>query len=475
MYFVDNCVCSWSERDMRFELIGAIGIAQNSYFLADGGEAIVVDPRRDANIYVELAKDACADIIFIFETHRNEDYVIGSLELQNLTGADIAHGHQTPFKYGEHSLQDGDVFSVGRFRITALYTPGHTNESFCYVVTDTQSGKEPVMVFSGDTLFIGDVGRTDLPGLDIWQEMSEKQYHSLHDKIFTLGDHVLIYPGHGAGSICGHKLSDRHVSTLGYERMTNPLLQLKKEEFVEYIMGVKLRRPPYFQTMEVYNLEGPPLLKDAMVSRALTVPEFEKAMDEPNTVIVDTRNPDAYAASHLPGSYSIWLRGLGFFPGWVLKHDQHILLVLERIEDIETAKSYLWRLGYDNIVGYLCPGIDAWRNKGKPTEQIGALTATELKEQLAKDALLLVDIRETHEWEDGYVKGSKYIYVGELEEHADELPRDRPIATTCGWGGRGGLAASILRRLGFREISNVLGGLNAWKTLGYPLEKPSPN
>ncbi|MFX1301439.1 MAG: rhodanese-like domain-containing protein [Promethearchaeota archaeon] len=456
---------------MKFELINSPGIAHNSYFFADKGEAFVVDPRRDANIYFELAEEACANIIYIFETHRNEDYTIGSLELQNLTGAEIAHSRQTPFKYGEHSVKDGDTFSISRFRVEALHTPGHTNDSICYTVTDTASSKRPFMVFTGDTLFVGDIGRTDLPGLDIWKEMTEKQFQSLHEKLLPLGDDIFIYPSHGAGSICGHAISDRNFSTIGYERHTNPALQLDKDAFIEHIISIKLRRPPYFRKMEDYNLNGPPLLQNAPVPRALTVPEFEKAMEKSNTIVVDTRNPDAFAASHLAGSLSIWLNGLSYYPGWVLTYDQEILLVLERTEDIEKAKPFLWRLGYDNITGYLCPGIDAWRNKGKPTDQIGAITATQLKEKLEKNELLLIDVRETYECEAGFVDGSKYIYVGELANHVDELPRNTPLATTCGWGGRGSLAASILRKAGFSEVSNTLGGLNAWNALGYLLVK----
>jgi hydroxyacylglutathione hydrolase len=459
---------------MRFELIISPGTAHNSYFFADKGVAFVVDPRRDANVYLELANEECADILYIFETHRNEDYVVGSLELQNLTGAEITHSRKTQFKYGEHSVKDGDTFDISRFRVEALYTPGHTNDSICYSVTDTGNSSRPFMVFTGDTLFVGDIGRTDLPGLDIWEKMTEKQYHSLHEKLLPLGDDVLVYPAHGAGSICGHKLSDRNFSTIGYERHHNPVLQLEKEAFIEYVLGIKLRRPPYFRKMEEYNLDGPPLLRDALVPQALKVSEFEKVMEESTSIVVDTRNPDAFAASHLPGSLNIWLGGLSFYPGWTLTYDQEILLVLERTEDIETAKSYLCRLGYDNIVGYLCPGIDVWRKQGKPTDQIGAITASQLKERLEKKELRLLDVRSTAECEAGFVEDSTYVYVGELTQHLDKIPHDKPLATTCASGLRGSLAASILRRHGFSDISNVLGGLQAWEALGYPLSPECP-
>ncbi|MFX1319670.1 MAG: rhodanese-like domain-containing protein [Promethearchaeota archaeon] len=459
---------------MRFEIITSPGIAHNSYFFANNGEACVIDPRRDAQIYIDLAKQECAEILYIFETHRNEDYVIGSLELQNLTGAEIGHSQYTPFKYGEYRVKDGDTFNISHFRIEALYTPGHTNDCICYALTDTATSKRPFMVFTGDTLFIGDIGRTDLPGLDIWEEMTEKQYHSLHEKLLPLGDDVLIYPAHGAGSICGHKLSDRNFSTIGYEQTHNPVLQLEKEAFIEHILSIKLRRPPYFRKMEEYNLVGPPLLRDAPVPKALSVNQFKKALENPNTIVVDTRNPDAYAASHLAGSLSIWLRGLSFYPGWVITHDQQLVLIVERPEDMGVVKPYLWRLGYDNIIGYLCPGIEAWRNKGNPTDQFGTITTQQLKEKLEKNEIVLIDVRSTAECESGFVEGSKYIYVGELARHLDKIPRDKPLAIACATGLRGSLAASILRKHGFNDISNVLGGLKAWVALGYPMVQECP-
>jgi hydroxyacylglutathione hydrolase len=207
------------------------GLAHNSYFLADGGEAAVIDPRRDATIYTRLAKRECAKITFILETHRNEDYLVGSLELQNLTDAEILHSREQPFKYGEHNLVDGDTFSVGRLKIRAVYTPGHTNESMCYVVYDTAGSSIPLLVFTEDTLFAGDVGRTDLLGFDAKHEQSAKLYDSLHEKVLPFGDHVIIYPAHGAGSICGHHIGNREFSTVGYEKRTNPLLKLDKEAF----------------------------------------------------------------------------------------------------------------------------------------------------------------------------------------------------------------------------------------------------
>ncbi len=457
---------------MHFELITSEGLAHNSYFLAENGEALVVDPRRDVKVYLDLARRVCAKITYIVETHRNEDYVIGSIELQNLTGAEIAHSKETPFKYGEHRLVDGDVLDIGRFRIEALYTPGHTNDSICYVVSDPQVSKEPIMVFTGDTLFVGDVGRTDLPGLDLWEEMSEKQYNSIHTKLFSLGDHVLVFPGHGAGSICGHKLSDRNFSTLGYERLANPLFKLTKEDFVDYLVRLKLYRPPYFRRMEVFNLDGPPLLKNVPSPKALSVHEFEEALQEPNTIILDAREPAGFAGSHIPGSINIWLEGLSFFPGWVINYDQRILLVLERQTDLDMAVRYLWRIGFDNVIGYLCAGISEWRDKGKAIDTLSTLSASELKKRLEKKEVELVDVREFYELETGVVEGAEKIFVGFIPKQGDRLSKAKPIVTTCGWGGRGSIAASLLKRMGFKNIYNLMGGMRAWRARGYPVIKP---
>ncbi len=453
---------------MKLEIVTSAGLAHKSYFLVDNHEALVIDPRRDCEIYTEIAQKYCAKINYIMETHRNEDYVIGSLELQNLTDAEIVHSKETPFKYGEHRIGDGDTFALGRLRVEAVETPGHTNDSICYVVYDSALSKEPLMVFTGDTLFAGDVGRTDLPGLDIWQVQTEKLYRSLHEKLLPLGDHVIVYPGHGAGTICGSKLSDRSITTLGYERKTNPIFQLDKDAFVKYMMGLKLYRPPYFRKMEVYNLNGPPLLKDAPITKKLSVQEFEKTARSPDAIILDTRLPGAFAASHIPGSANIGLDDLAFFPGWVVTHDQQILLVLDHLSEFKTAKTHLQRLGFDNIKGYLCPNIAAWRNKGKPTNHLFPLTPTSLKEKLDRKELALLDVREHNEWDKGHITDAKHIYVGHLAAEAIDLPSDKPLAVICGSGRRASLAASLLRRIGYEDVYNVLGGMNAWKALGYP-------
>ena len=219
---------------MKIETVKSEGLAHNSYYFSDEGEAVVIDPRRDCEIYTQLAKKECAEIKYILETHRNEDYVVGSLELQNMTKAKIGHSNALPFKYGEHNLTDGDTLTVGNTKIKAVHTPGHTNESLCYVVY-TSGSSEASLVFTGDTLFAGSVGRTDLYGKTAQPAQAEKLYSSLREKLLSLGDHVLVYPAHGAGSVCGHSISNQEPTTIGYEKKTNPISAIKQGRFYSKI------------------------------------------------------------------------------------------------------------------------------------------------------------------------------------------------------------------------------------------------
>lgn len=456
---------------MRMEAIKSRGLAHTSYYLSDRGEAAVVDPRRDIQDYVTLAAEDCAEIRYVFETHLNEDFVVGSLELERAAGAEVCHSGETRFGYGDHDIEDGDSFMVGRLRVDCLHTPGHTVDSVCYAVHESpRSGS--FMVFTGDTLFVSDVGRTDLPGLDLWKEMSGMLHDSLHGKLLPLGDSVLVYPSHTAGSICGSHIGDRDVTTIGHERRTTPQLSLDREEFIQERLGNHMLRPPYFRRMEEWNLKGPPLLKDAPVPRLLRPDSFEEKMREPDTVVVDTRQSDAFAGSHIPGSISIWLGYMTYFPGWVLGYDQRLLLVNERKEDASTALRYLHRIGFDDIVGYLCPGIGAWRNMGKPIDTLASLSVDEFREVTEKGGVTVLDVREDGEWDGGHVEGAMHVYVGHIRDRLQEVPRDRPVAAVCASGRRSSIAASILKAEGY-DVSNVQGGMNAWKSKGFPVSIPS--
>jgi hydroxyacylglutathione hydrolase len=456
---------------VRLETIKSPGIAQASYYLSDSGEAIVVDPRRDVGSYFQLAAEDCTRIQFVLETHRNEDYVSGSVELKEAVGAEICHGKVTPFTYGDHNLTGNEVIPVGRLRVKTISTPGHTFDSFCYAVSDTRNGSEPFMVFTGDTLFIGDVGRTDLSGPEHWERLSGLLFDSIHEKLLPLGDHVLVYPAHTAGSVCGSRIGEREVSTIGWERKTNSVLRMGREDFVRNRLANKMLRPPYFRRMEEWNLNGPPPLRYVAEPRHLTIQDFETLWRQPDVTVVDTRNPDAFAASHIPGSLSIWLEGLAHYAGWVLSYEERVILVAEKREDAGGAINYLRRIGYDEVVGYLCPGIDGWRNRGKLTESFGVLTAPDLKDFLGRGSVTLIDVRDENEYASGHILGAKNMYVGHIAGMTSEISGGKPVVVICSWGGRGSLAASILRRSGIREVFNLLGGMNSWISLGYPVEK----
>lgn len=456
---------------MKLKTIKSEGLAHNSYYISDEGEAIVIDPRRDGEIYKKIADKECVGITYILETHRNEDYVVGSLELQNLTEAEIGHSNALPFKYGEHKLKDGDVLNVGNLKIKALYTPGHTDESLCYIVHGPQSSNEPVMVFTGDTLFVGSVGRTDLYGKKAQAQQARKLYQSLHEKLLPLGDHVIIYPAHGSGSVCGGNISSMEPSTIGYEKKTNPYLWLDEEDFVKRSESEELVVPRYFKKMEQLNLEGPPLLSELAFPRPMNVTEFADHMKAPEMLVVDTRNAYAFAGSHIPCSLSLWMGGTSVYSGWVMPIDQYIIFVLERPDDIGKVTARFQRLGFDNMCGYLCPGMNEWQEAGKPITSLGTMSVQQLKSALAKKEVVLVDVREPHEWREGYVEGAERVYFGELEEKADSLPKNKPVVVTCSVGNRSSIGASILERKGFKNVCNVLGGMTAWQTLGYPMKK----
>jgi hydroxyacylglutathione hydrolase len=288
--------------------------------------------------------------------------------------------------------------------------------------------------------------------------------------VLPLGDHVLVYPAHGSGSVCGFQISDRECTSIGYERKANVQLQLDKASFVKHIMRQPLLIPPYFAQMEQYNLDGPPPLRSAC--SPLSVAQFEEEMSKPDAVVIDAREPGAFAGSHIPGTLNIWLNGLSLFTGWVVTCAQRILLVVSQPEDVLVAQSYLWRLGFDNLIGYLCSGIQEWRNSGRPFDHIDTLSADQVKAMLDLNAITVLDVRDIREWETGHIRGAKHIYVGQLkdEAHAYQLPQDMPLVTQCTVGNRAGLAASILKKMGFSNVYNLLGGIRAWQNRGYPVE-----
>lgn len=454
---------------MMFQAIKSDVVAHISYIVGSKNEAVVIDPRRDSQIYSDIATRWGVRIKFIFETHRNEDYVIGSLELSNITGATVLHGPGLQWGYGV-TVKDNQEFLAGSLKIKALHTPGHSPDSTSYALYDSESGDQAVMVFTGDTLFVGDVGRTDFLGPEMTPTMSQKMYDSIMTRLLPLGEGVIVCPAHGAGSVCGGKIGEREISTLGIEKATNPMLTLSREEFVAYKVAEKHQTPPYFKKMEVYNLEGPPILGALPNPKALKPSEFDEKA-KMSAFIVDVRSPVAFGGAHIEGSFSLPPSRLSN-AGWVLTYDRPILLVTENPEALDFAVRNLLRLGFDKIEGYLVGGLEAWYKEGLPMAKVGLITARDLSKWIDKEkSVTVVDVRRENEWSEGHIEGAKHIYLGHLEKQASKLPRHGPIIVVCKTGNRSSFGASVLLRAGFDHVYNCLGGIDAWRKSGFPLVK----
>ena len=443
-------------------------VSQLSYFIGSGNTAFAVDPTRDIQQYLELAEKHGVNIKYIFETHRNEDFVIGSLELAKHTGAEIYHGDWPDWKYG-NVAEDGKEFRVGTLKVTALATPGHTPGCRSYAVTDLETGKEPILVCTGDSLFIGDTGRTDFGGPENRVKWSTWLYESIHEKLLPLGDHVLICPAHGSGSVCGSKIANREDSTLGAEKLMNPWLQLSREEFVKQKTEEHHNYAPYFKKIEVYNLEGAPEYGLGPTVKALSPGEFERMLNI-GAVVVDTRSPPSFASGYIKGSYNVSMSRLGM-AGWVLPYNKPILLILGNLSELDETVTSLARIGYDNIVGYMKPSIVSWYLTARPIERLGTLTAPELKEKLDNEDWTVLDVRSIEEYESGHIERSINLYAGLLWDNLDKIPRDKPIALICKSGTRSGFGSSILLKHGLEKIYNVMGGMTSWNNAGYPSVK----
>jgi len=453
---------------MIFEKIKSGVVAHLSYFIGSDDGAIVVDPRRDCQVYVDIAQRERMNIRYVFETHRNEDYIIGSLELAHLPGAEIYHGPWPKFEYG-NVVEDGQDFRFGKLRATAIHTPGHTPGCVSYAVTDLDSGEEPVLVCAGDTLFVNDTGRTDFGGSER-RKWSENLYDSIFNKLLPLGDHVVVCPAHGSGSVCGGGIADRELSTLGLERLMNPILQMTREEFVDHKVNEPHEYAPYFRMMEKYNVEGAPFIGYGPNPTALKPKAFREHLEK-GAVVVDARPPPAFGAGHIKGSYSLALKRLAS-GGWVLPYDKPILLVLGHQTHLDYVARSLVRMGYDNLGGYLVPSIVSWYKAALPVERLDMMVVTELEEKLENgEDWLVLDVRSKDEWLHGHIEGGLHIYVGLLEGRVDEVQKGKQIAVVCKSGTRSSLASSILLRAGRRNIHNVLGGMDAWKNAGYPTIK----
>lgn len=453
---------------MLFRRIKTPGLAHHAYVLACGrGHAVVVDPRRDAQDYLEIARTGELTITHILHTHRQEDFEFGSAALAAQTGARIVAGTHALFQRADVRLGDGEALEIGSTRFVACSTPGHTPESVSYAVYPETSKDVCWGVFTGDALFVGETGRTDLEDASKAGENAGRLYDAIHGKIAPLGDQALVFPAHGAGSACGGNISDRDDSTLGLEKRTNPVFLMSRAEFVEHKRSEKLPRPPYFAHMEEVNLEGGRPMRSPALVRVLQPRPFAEAGK--SGIIIDTRAPDAYAGAHVPGSYNIWLEGLSTFGGWIAEGERPIFLVTASPDSIETAVIHLARVGIDSVQAVLGGGVAAWREAGLAFHTAKTVTPAEAAAWLREKRVHILDVRDDMEWAEGHIPGARHVYVGELERKLDAVPGDKPVVVHCSVGNRSGLAVSMLLRHGRAETYNMLGGMKAWRSLALPL------
>lgn len=476
---------------MIFERIVSEGLAHYSYLFGDErtGVCAVVDPRRDVDVYLELTQQNNAQITHILETHIHADFVSGSRELADRTGAPIMVGATGEYGFEHQPLYDGERVELGEFTLQALHTPGHTPEHISFLISGGAGAEAPWGLFSGDTLFAGEVGRPDLLGDNQEEALARQLHHTLQTIILPLGDEIVIYPAHGEGSPCGANIGARKSSTIGYERQQNRLLQIDDPgQFVESVLAELAPAPSYYPRMKRINAEGPVILGQRPFLPPLPAEQFETERVGPDTIVLDTRSLEAFAGAHIPDALNIGLRPpfpiwagrildetLPLWAGQILHPDSRILLVAVDADAAEEARIDLARVGYEKVTSYLRKGIHDWTEKGKEIAHLKLLSVHELKRRLDENGpLQVVDVRSEKEWKEGHVPTATHIHVPDLEEQADKLDREQPVVTYCGSGYRASIAASILKREGFTDVYNVPGSISAWQTADYPMIKPDP-
>ncbi len=442
------------------------------------GDAFVVDPRRDIQEYIDLARARVLRITHIFETHVHNDYVSGARELAAATGARIHGSAEAGLQFEHVPVREGDEFRFGELVVRVLGTPGHTPEHVSYVVADSARSDAPALIFTGGDLLVGSIGRPDLLGRDIGRELAPQLFESLRTKILAQPDFVTVLPTHGAGSACGANLSSTRTSTIGYERITNPYLQAHSAKvFTELALAGQPTIPAYYDRMRALNQRGPRVLGTLPRPLGMTPDEVDQALQD-GAVLVDGRQSSAFGGAHIPGSFNV---GIGprftMWAGSVLPPGRPVLLVVDNQADVDEAVRQLIRIGYDDISGYLAGGIDAWLLAGKPVQQVPQLSVHELLPELEQNgsAPRVLDVRSPSEWDAGHIAGAVHVPGGELPARFDEVPRDKTVAIVCGSGYRSSVAASVLQREGFKRVMNVAGGMTAWDRARYPITKNGVN
>lgn len=471
---------------MLFEAFEESGLSQLSYAVGcqQSKELAIVDPRRDIDIYLDFAEQEGYVIRHVMDTHIHADYASGARELAEVTGAKLhlsAYDDNEVFEVGfDHlPMQEGDSVQMGNVRIDALHTPGHTPEHISFLVYDgARSPDVPAVALTGDFLFVGSLGRPDLLGEEATRGLAKQAFHSVREKLHGLPDGLEIRPGHGAGSACGAGMSGRTVSTLGYERAANPLLDpsLTEDEFIDTLLGNLPPAPDFYPRNKVTNSEGPKPVQGMvdLLAEEIEVLDIDdlKARMAKGAVVIDIRDRLAYNAAHIKGSLGIeYGDNLSTWAGWIAPADKPLILVDHEGDDelISDAIRALVRVGQDNVIGFLDGGFDAWLKAGEAFDNIPLVDAETAKNDLDHDRRALWDVRETSEWDAGHALGARHTPAHDARGGLDGVEKDAPITLVCGSGMRSTVAASLLRRAGYTNVANLMGGMDAWEEAGLPV------
>jgi hydroxyacylglutathione hydrolase len=464
---------------MFFQHVYDKSLAQASYFIGcqKEGVAMVIDPKRDVDTYLEIAKQNNMKITHVAETHIHADFLSGSRELAALTDANLylsdEGGEGWQYEFAHRGVKDGDVIKVGNLKFEVVHTPGHTPESISFLLTDVPSSDKPVMMFTGDFVFVGDIGRPDLlekaAGIAGTKEAGAKEMYKSIEKFQGLSDYIQVWPGHGAGSACGKALGAVPSTTVGYEKIRNWALQYKNDEpgFVKYLLEDQPEPPKYFAMMKKLNKVVRPLLTEVPALSKLTREDFKAAMDK-GIKVIDTRLKTEFAEGFIPGTINI--QGNNAFAtwmGWFLTYDEPFILIADESKHDDLVRK-LMRIGLDNIYGYI-PDVMLWMDLGNKLEKSNIISIDQFKDILKTNHTQIVDLRGAAEYKAGHIKGTENIFIGTLEKNLDKIKKDQPIVIHCQSGDRSTIGYSLLRKHGYKNIKNYSGSMNEWVNTGNPV------
>lgn len=449
-----------------------------SYLIGDEktGQALILDAQRNVADYYATARQQGLRIGYAIDTHGHNDYLSGITEVAARGDVELLGFHEARLGYDHRSVKDGELIEIGDVAFEILHTPGHTPEHVSLLIYDRTSGDEPTMLLSGGALLVGDLARPDLLGGADEARIAARDFcHTIQEKIlWRLPDHVEVFPTHVAGSLCGGNIGSRLSTTVGYERKTNAVLTRvsNSEEFVEECIRLDNLPavPPYWRRMRAQNLAGPSLLGVLREPPALKPHEFAGRMRD-GAVVLDARSPEAFAGGHIPGALNVGLsNSFSTWAGTVLEDRDNVLLVLEDPDRLWGATWQLLRTGYEQPVGWLSGGMQAWRTSGESVEIIDELSVGTLKRLMDDSAMTVLDVRQPAEWAEGHIPGARFITGAEIPERLNEVSTTEPLAVVCGSGYRSAVIASFLRAHGHNDVRSVIGGMSAWRNAGLPTE-----